>query len=99
MPETQAAIEPVFIDRAGLRALGIPFSNVHLLRLEREGRFPRRLSLGARNTCWVLAEIRAFIADRTSDQARAATLDANRSSVRAGLAARHVDRGASRDAA
>jgi predicted DNA-binding transcriptional regulator AlpA len=96
MPTSEVQFEPVLVDRAGLRTLGIPFSNAHLLRLESEGRFPRRMSIGTRNTFWLLAEIRAFIADRASDQARAETMTANRAAAQPGLAARHVSRGASR---
>jgi predicted DNA-binding transcriptional regulator AlpA len=93
LSETQTAIEPVLIDAKGLQRLGITLSNPYLLRLESEGKFPRRLSLGARNVCWVLAEVREFIASRASDEARAATMASNRAFVRAGLAARHVSPG------
>jgi len=60
-------IEPILIDRAGLKTVGVTFSNAWLLDLEARGLFPRRLSVGGRKTCWLLAEVR-FIAKRAADR-------------------------------
>jgi predicted DNA-binding transcriptional regulator AlpA len=57
-------LEPLVVDPEGLKQLGVAFSNQHLLRLEASGCWPKRLSLGARRVCWLLAEIRAAIAQR-----------------------------------
>lgn len=58
--------EPLLVDRAGLKALGVTFSNAWLLRLEADNRFPRRISLGSRKCCWLLTEIRSFISERAA---------------------------------
>lgn len=46
-----------FVNRAGLRDRGIVFSNVHLLRLERAGKFPKRVHLTPKRVVWVETEI------------------------------------------
>jgi hypothetical protein len=40
---------------------GIPWTNVHLGRLERRGRFPMRVKLGTNSVAWVRAEVEAWI--------------------------------------
>jgi prophage regulatory protein len=52
------------LDPAALRAKGIPYSNVHLLRMEREGRFPRRLRLGENRVAYLEAEVDAWLKAR-----------------------------------
>lgn len=49
------------VDRAALRELGITFSNMHLLRLERRGAFPERLYLSPKKIAWPAEEIAAWI--------------------------------------
>jgi prophage regulatory protein len=65
------------ITRAELKAHGFAYSNKHLLQLEREGMFPRRVRLGGgRNVGWVAEEIEAYtkalIAKRDATQPKAA---------------------------
>ncbi len=46
---------------------GVPFSNVHLRRLEAAGEFPRRVRIGngsGGSVAWLEAEIDAWIIDR-----------------------------------
>jgi hypothetical protein len=43
----EAPVARVFIDQTDLKKRGIPYSNVHLRRLESRGLFPRRIVLGA----------------------------------------------------
>jgi hypothetical protein len=50
---------------------GITFCNVHRLRLEREGRFPRRVYLSERKPAYRLAEIKAFLESRVSERDKA----------------------------
>lgn len=53
------------VDFKGLKAkYGIPFSRTHLANLERQEKFPKRVSLGAHRVAWVIHEIEAWIADR-----------------------------------
>jgi prophage regulatory protein len=42
---------------------GITYSNVHLLRLEKAGKFPRRLPLGG-SVAWLESEISGWIRER-----------------------------------
>jgi prophage regulatory protein len=42
----------------------IPFTRVHLARLERDGKFPKRVALGANSVAWIESEIDQYIADR-----------------------------------
>jgi prophage regulatory protein len=43
---------------------GIPYSKVHIWRLEREGRFPRRVPLGPSRHGWPDSEIDEWISAR-----------------------------------
>ena len=54
------------VSRKDLRTMGITYSNPHLLVLEREGRFPRRVMLSSARVAWVRCEIRAWIAARVN---------------------------------
>ena len=42
----------------------IPFSRVHLSRLEARGEFPKRLQLGAGRVAWLEREVQQWIEDR-----------------------------------
>ncbi|QDE38445.1 AlpA family phage regulatory protein [Luteibacter pinisoli] len=44
------------------RDWSIPYCNAHLLRLEREGKFPRRIYLGGRTAAWLTSELAAWVA-------------------------------------
>ena len=59
---------------------GIPFSRVHVDRLEKLGRFPKRFNLGANSVAWVEAEIDQWLKERAENrdvQANAAAYDLN----------------------
>jgi prophage regulatory protein len=43
---------------------GIPYSKVHLWRLEREGKFPRRVQLGENRHGWLESEIDDWVLER-----------------------------------
>jgi prophage regulatory protein len=43
---------------------GIPFSRTHLARLETEGKFPKRVQLGAHRVGWVETEIDEWLAEK-----------------------------------
>jgi predicted DNA-binding transcriptional regulator AlpA len=53
--------EAVLVDHKDLERLGVKFSNAWLLKLEQRGDFPRRLSIGGRETVWLLTEVKAAI--------------------------------------
>jgi prophage regulatory protein len=42
----------------------IPFSDMHIWRLERAGKFPKRIKLGDHRVGWDLDEVIAWIEDR-----------------------------------
>ena len=46
----------------------IPYTPQHILRLEKAGKFPKRLKLGARRVGWLLSEIEMWIAVRASQR-------------------------------
>ena len=49
-----------FLLRSDLKARGIPFTNKHLLKLEADGKFPKRVKLGEQTNAWVEEEIDAY---------------------------------------
>ncbi len=48
----------------GLSPKGIVYSKVQLWRLERAGKFPRRVKLSPQRVAWIESEIDAWIAAR-----------------------------------
>lgn len=50
------------LGRIDLRFRGIHYSNVHLLRLEAEGKFPRRVYLSPARVVWIEHEIDEYVA-------------------------------------
>jgi prophage regulatory protein len=55
------------IDRHERRQL-VPYSDNHVLRLERAGLFPERVKLGPNRVGWLLSEILAWIDWRKQDR-------------------------------
>ena len=55
------------ITKAELRIL-VPYTPQHILRMEKQGRFPRRVQLGPNRVAWLLAEIETWIAARVSER-------------------------------
>ena len=39
----------------------VPFSDMHVWRLERDGKFPKRIKIGPNRVAWQLSEILAWI--------------------------------------
>jgi prophage regulatory protein len=60
-----------FIDWPQLK-LRVPFTRQHLLRLERAGRFPKRVQIGDCRVAWVEEEIEAWIEARVAERDRPA---------------------------
>ena len=67
-PARQARSPKILLLRGDLKALGIPFENQQLLRLEFIGRFPRRIRLSGSTVCWDRDEILAWIEARKTDR-------------------------------
>lgn len=52
------------LDRKALRAKGVPYSNVHLLRLEAGDKFPKRFNLTENRVAWLEEEVDLWIRER-----------------------------------
>lgn len=59
---------PRIVSKKDLKLM-IPFSPQHILRLEKQGKFPRRIQIGLRRVGWRLSDIEAWIAYRASGNA------------------------------
>ena len=55
------------LDRRELREM-IPYSHQHILRLEKAGRFPKRVKLGAARVGWLMDEVVAWIEKRVAER-------------------------------
>ena len=51
-----------------LKARGIVYSKVHLWRLERDDKFPKRVPLSANRHGWLEAEIDAWLSERIASR-------------------------------
>lgn len=60
--ENASFTAPRLVSRRDLKSRGIDYSNVHLLRLEAEGKFPKRLYLSPARVAWVENEIDDYLA-------------------------------------
>lgn len=55
------------ITRAELRQI-VPYTGQHILRMEKTGKFPRRIKVGPNRVAWLLSEIEAWVAARVSER-------------------------------
>jgi len=58
-----ASVLPRIVTRRELRLI-VPFSPQHILRLEKQGKFPKRIKIGERRVGWYLSDVEAWLADR-----------------------------------
>jgi prophage regulatory protein len=49
-------------------AKGVPYTNEHLARLEKQGKFPQRVPIGEARVAWIEEEIDSWIADRAAQR-------------------------------
>lgn len=54
---------PRIITKKELKLM-VPYSPQHILRLEKQGKFPRRIQIGERRVGWRLADVEAWLAAR-----------------------------------
>ena len=77
------------LDYQAIRARGIPWSRVHLARLEAAGKFPLHIDVGENSIAWFEDEIDDFLeakaAERDAKAAARAKPQAARDEVAAGL--------------
>jgi prophage regulatory protein len=57
-----------FLRYDDLRSLGIPFSRVHIDRLQRAGQFPKKVKLGPNTAAYLESEIVAWIEARCAER-------------------------------
>ena len=62
---------PVIINKKQL-ALIVPYSPQHILRLEKLGKFPKRIKISERRVGWRLSDVEAWLAERMRVTAAAA---------------------------
>jgi prophage regulatory protein len=48
----------------------VPYSEAHIWRLEKAGKFPRRVHLGANRVAWVEAEVSAWTSSKLQERDR-----------------------------
>lgn len=46
----------------------VPYSKVHLWRLEKVGKFPKRVKVGAGRVAWVAEEVDAWVKERVAQR-------------------------------
>ena len=46
----------------------VPYTRQHILRLEKEGKFPGRVTVGANRVGWLLTEVEAWIKERVEER-------------------------------
>lgn len=55
-----------FVNYEELAALGVPFSEVHLHRMEKAGQFPRRVALSTLRKLYIKGEVVAWVQARVA---------------------------------
>lgn len=56
---------PRIVSKKDLKEM-VPYSSQHILRLEKAGRFPRRIQLGERRVGWRLTDIERWLEERVA---------------------------------
>ena len=56
---------PRIITKRELRQI-VPYTPQHILRLEKQGKFPKRIRLGERRVGWLLSDVERWIALRVA---------------------------------
>ncbi len=46
----------------------VPFSDMHVWRLEKQGKFPRRIRVGTHRVGWSLGEIQRWIEEKKAER-------------------------------
>jgi prophage regulatory protein len=63
--KSQAGVADMrILDHRALKDRGVSFTSVHLLRLEKLGRFPKRVRVGENRVGWIEAEIDQYLRER-----------------------------------
>ncbi len=46
----------------------VPYTPQHILRLEKDGKFPRRVQVGPNRVAWLESEVEAWVAARVAER-------------------------------
>ena len=46
----------------------VPYTPQHILRLEKQGKFPKRVRIGENRVAWLLSEIERWVAERVAQR-------------------------------
>ena len=60
--------ERLLVSKKELKALGIPYSFQHIARLEKAGKFPKRIMLGQCRVAWLYKEVCEWIEERVAQR-------------------------------
>jgi prophage regulatory protein len=66
MESSMSSALPRVITKRELRQL-VPYTPQHILRLEKQGKFPKRIKIGERRVGWWLHEVLAWLAERSGN--------------------------------
>jgi prophage regulatory protein len=55
-----SSVLPRIVTRKELRLI-VPYTPQHILRLEKRGKFPKRIQIGPRRVGWYLADVEAWL--------------------------------------
>jgi prophage regulatory protein len=67
-PQQESVMTQRLIRYEDLRAKAIPYRKPHIWRLEKAGKFPRRVPIGAGRYAYVEAEIDAYIDQKIAER-------------------------------
>jgi prophage regulatory protein len=58
-----------FVSKKELKTLcGIPYSHQHIARLEKAGKFPKRIQVGQCRVAWLFSEVEAWMNARLAER-------------------------------
>ncbi len=66
----ETTLQKLVIDKAGLFALGLEYSDEHLRRMEDANQFPKRIRLTPAKTHWIYQEIVDWIDEKAGARIR-----------------------------
>jgi len=61
-------INRLLVSKKELKLLGVPYSFQHIARLEKAGKFPKRVQLGACRVAWCYDEVCEWINERIAQR-------------------------------
>lgn len=59
---------PRIITKKELRLI-VPYTPQYILRLEKQGKFPKRIRIGARRVGWLLSDVESWLRSRMTETA------------------------------